>query len=96
MTGRTPKRLTRHQAVFLTLLTLHAAFWLVLALIQPSLRVILISLSSFLAVLAALALVLSVGKMRDGQRWRCADCDTWNNPGPCICCDGTRRRDARP
>lgn len=104
MTGRLPKRLTRHQVVFLTLLILHAAFWLVLALIQPSLRVILICLSSFLAVLAALALVLTVGGSSDlkrWRRWRCADCDTWNAPGegctpvdaPCICCGGTRRRE---
>ncbi|WP_406127993.1 hypothetical protein [Streptomyces sp. NBC_00989] len=104
MTRRLPEHLTRHQAVFLALLLLHAVFWLVISLIQPSLQVLLICLTSFATVLATMALLLSAseasGKRR--QRWRCADCDVWNAPGedgssanaPCMCCGGTRRQDA--
>lgn len=62
MTRRLPEHLTRHQAVFLALLLLHAVFWLVISLIQPSLQVLLICLTSFATVLATMALLLSASE----------------------------------
>lgn len=59
MTGRPPKRLTRRQTAALALLTAHATLWLVIMIVRPSLHAGLICLSSYLAVLAALALLLT-------------------------------------
>ncbi|MFJ9101147.1 hypothetical protein ACIRJM_22080 [Streptomyces sp. NPDC102405] len=93
MTRRPPRHLTRRQALALLILAVHGTAWLAVALAWPSLRAVLVCLSSYLATLAALALVLNTG-----NRWRCADCDTWNGPADsaCHCCAGTRRQDVRP
>ncbi|MFF0164021.1 hypothetical protein ACFYRY_42020 [Streptomyces sp. NPDC005263] len=93
MADRPRHRLTRRQALAVLILTVHGTAWLAVALAWPSLRAVLVCLSSYLAALAALALVLSAG-----SRWRCADCDTWNGPADsaCHCCAGTRRQAARP
>ncbi|MEV5526365.1 hypothetical protein [Streptomyces prunicolor] len=84
MTGRPPKRLTRQQIGFLALLTVHAAFWLTIMIVWPSLHVGLICLSSFLAALAAVALALSVhGAARQAQAVVQPEC------GRCGCTDLT-------
>jgi hypothetical protein len=96
VTRRPPRHLTRRQALALLVLTVHGTAWLAVAVAWPSVRAVLVCLSSYLAALAALALVLSTG--RTGRRWRCADCDTWNGPqdGNCYVCFSSRRQDARP
>lgn len=94
-------RLTRRKTAFLALLVLHGTGWLAAMIIQPSIRSGLICLSSYIAVLAALALFLSgreaVGGKRR-QRRRCGDCDTWNGPDDdeCMVCGGNRWQPARP
>lgn len=93
MTGTAPPRLTRGQVAFLALLVLHGTGWLAAMIVQPSIRTGAICLSSYLAVLAALALLLSGRQAVGGKRRRrCGDCDTWNGPddGECIVCGGNR------
>nr|WP_252981036.1 hypothetical protein [Streptomyces chartreusis] len=59
------RRLTVQQAVFLLVLTAHGSVWLGIMIIAPSLQAVLIMLSSYLAVLATLGLLLSA---RDAAR----------------------------
>ncbi len=57
---RLPHRLTARQAAILGPLTVHATTWLVIMIVRPSLHAGLICLSGYLAVLAVLAIMLSV------------------------------------
>lgn len=57
--SRQPRRLTVQQAGLVVLLAMHGAVWLVIAIMSPSVRAVLISLSSYLAALATVGMVLS-------------------------------------
>ncbi|MGW3910558.1 hypothetical protein ACWEBX_03385 [Streptomyces sp. NPDC005070] len=62
--SRSPRHLTVRQAGFLGLLAVHGTVWLLIAMVAPSLHAILTCLSSYLAVLAALSLLLSARPSR--------------------------------
>ncbi|MFD9496892.1 hypothetical protein ACFWA1_36060, partial [Streptomyces sp. NPDC060005] len=74
-TGPKRRHISRRQTAFVGVLAAHSTVWLGVMIFDPSIRAALICLAGYLAVLAALAVILSgVQAVRDKAQPECGRC----------------------